>query len=131
MNEVDYNTNSFYRLPKIQKSQLIATAIKQQNSEVFNIKEPQDLKVKPVVVGPKFPTRKLSQSIDILLKPFLKHGKSYIRDSINFLYECDRNTDENANFWCSSPIHNYTVNFWNEGSKVILVAIGRRYSSDV
>lgn len=98
MNEVDYNTNSFYRLPKIQKSQLIATAIKQQNSEVFNIKEPQDLKVKPVVVGPKFPTRKLSQSIDILLQPFLKHGKSYIRDSINFLYECDRNTDENANF---------------------------------
>lgn len=98
MNEVDYNTNSFYRLPKIQKSQLIANAIKQQNSEVFKIMESQGLKVRPIVVGPKFPTRKLSQSIDILLKPFLKHGESYIRNRINFLYECDRNTDENANF---------------------------------
>ena len=40
--------------------------------------------------------RKLSEAIDALLKPFLKHVKSYIRDSIDFLNKCDRNTYENT-----------------------------------
>ena len=62
--------------------------IKEQNSEVVSINEQQDLTVRPIVRGPKCPTRKLSELIDTLLKPFLKHVKSYIRDSI-----CDRNTN--------------------------------------
>ena len=40
--------------------------------------------------------RKLSEFIDALLKLFLKHVKSYIRDSIDFLNKCDRNTYENT-----------------------------------
>ena len=88
LNEADYSTSNFYGLPKIHKSQLITNAIKEQNSEVVSINEPQDLKVRPIVGGPKCPTRKLSELIDTLLKPFLKHVKSYIRDSI-----CDRNTN--------------------------------------
>ena len=85
LNEADYSTSNFYGLPKIHKSQLITNAIKEQNSEVVSINEPQDLKVKPIVGGPKCPTRKLSELIDALLKPFLKHLKSYIRDGIDFL----------------------------------------------
>ena len=50
----------------------------------------------PIVGGPKCPTRKLSELIDALLKPFLKHVKSYIGDSIAFLNKCDRNTDGNT-----------------------------------
>ena len=96
LNEADYNTSNFYGLPKIHKSQLITNAIKEQNSEVVSINEPQDLKVRPIVGGPKCPTRKLSELIDALLKPFLKHVKSYIRDSIDFLNKCDRNTDGNT-----------------------------------
>ena len=96
LNEADYSTSNFYRLPKIHKSQLITNAIKEQNSEVVSINEPQDLKVRPIVGGPKCPTRKLSELIDALLKPFLKHVKSYIRDSIDFLNKCDRNTDRNT-----------------------------------
>ena len=46
--------------------------------------------------GPKCPTRKLSELIDTLLKPFLNHVKSYIRDSIDFLNKCDRSTDGNT-----------------------------------
>ena len=34
--------------------------------------------------------------IDALLKPFLKHLKSDIRDSIDFLNKCDRNTYGNT-----------------------------------
>ena len=96
LNEADYSTSNFYGLPKIHKSQLITNAIKEQNSEVVSINEPQDLKVRPIVGGPKCPTRKLSELIDALLKPFLKHVKSYIRDSIDFLNKWDRNTDGNT-----------------------------------
>ena len=96
LNEAEYNTSNFYGLPKIQKSQLITNGIKEQNSEVVSINEPQDLKVRPLVGGPKCPTRKLSELIDALLKPFLKHVKSYVRGSIDFLNKCDRNTDGNT-----------------------------------
>ena len=48
LNEADYNTSNFYGLPKIHKSRLITNAIKEQNSEVVSINEPQDLKVRPV-----------------------------------------------------------------------------------
>ena len=94
--KTDYNTSNFYGLPKIHRSQLITNAIKEQNSEVVSINETQDLKIRPIVGGPKCPTRKLSELIDALLKPFLKHVKSYIRDSIDFLNKCDRNTDRNT-----------------------------------
>ena len=61
-----------------------------------NIKKSQDLQARPIAEVPKFPTRKFSESIDILLKPFLRHEKSYIRDSIDFFNKCDRNANENA-----------------------------------
>ena len=54
------------------------------------------MKVRPIVGGPKCPTRKLSELIDTLLKLFLKHVKSYIKDSIDFLNKCDRNNERNA-----------------------------------
>ena len=66
-------------LPKICKSQLITNAIKEQISEITTINELQDLKVRPIVGRPKCPTRKLSELIDALLKPFLKHVKSSLK----------------------------------------------------
>ena len=96
LNETDYSTSNIYGLRKIHKSQLITNAIREQNSEVVSINKSQDLKVRPMVGGPKCPTRKLSELIDALLKPFLKHVKSCIRDSIDFLNKCDRNTDRNT-----------------------------------
>ena len=44
----------------------------------------------------KCPTRKLSQLIDILLKPFLKCIKSFIRSSLDLLHKCPRYVDENT-----------------------------------
>ena len=96
LNEADYSTSNFYGLPKILKSQLITNAIKKQNSEVVSINESQDFKVRPTVGGPKCPTRKFSELIDALLEPFLKHVKSDIRDSTDFLNKCDRNTNRST-----------------------------------
>ena len=86
--------NNFYRLPNIHKDRPNPT--KEQNSEVGSINELQDLKVRSIVRGLKCSTRKLGKLIDTLLKPFLKHVKSYIRGSIDFLNKCDRNTDRNT-----------------------------------
>ena len=93
LNEADYNTSNFQGLPKIHKSQLKTNAIKEQNSEAININKPQELKVRPIVEEPNYPTRTFGEVIDTLLKPFLKHQlslkkKRYIRDSIDFLNKC-------------------------------------------
>ena len=47
--------------------------------------EPTDLKFRPIIAGPSCPTHRLSSLIDILLKPFIKHVSSYVRDDIDFL----------------------------------------------
>ena len=46
--------------------------------------DPNDIKLGPIVGGPKSPTRKLSQLINILSKTFLKHVENFIRDSLDF-----------------------------------------------
>ena len=75
LNETD-NKSNFYGLLKIHKPRLITNAIKQENSEAVSINEPHDLIVKPIVGGPKCPTRKFSELMNTLLKPSLKHVKS-------------------------------------------------------
>ena len=79
-----YNTSNFYGLPKIHKSKLIQNAIKEQQKEYVHITAPSDLKLRPIVAGPICSTRPLSNLIDILLKPFLLHLKSYIKDNLDF-----------------------------------------------
>ena len=54
--------------------------------------EPSDLKLRPIVAGPIYPRRPLSNSIDIILKPFLLHVKSYVKD--NLLSKCPRENYE-------------------------------------
>ena len=49
-----------------------------------------------MVDDPKCPTRKLSQLIGILLKPLLKHIKKFSRDSLDFLFKCPRDVDEDT-----------------------------------
>ena len=63
---------------------IVESAINTRNSAFIEIFEPNDLKLRSIVGGPKCPSRKLSQLIDILLKPFLKHIRSFIRDSLDF-----------------------------------------------
>ena len=96
VNETDYNTSNFSELLKIHKSPLITNAIKEQNSEVVSINEPQDVKIRQIVGRPRCPTRKVSDLIDALLKHFLKHVKRYIIDIIDFLNKYGTNSDGNT-----------------------------------
>ena len=51
------------------KSVTIIKAIQEQNTEYVNI----GLEFRPIIAGPACPTHRLSNLIDILLKPFIKH----------------------------------------------------------
>lgn len=88
----------FYGLPKIHKCQEIIQAVKHQNQPYIKVTPPQDLKFRPIVAGPSSPTHRLSNFLDILLKPFLKHTKSYVRDDIDFLTQLPTEMKESEIF---------------------------------
>ena len=85
-----HKTSNFYGLPKVHKSEIIKEQIKIQQKEYITVLEPNDLKLRPIVAGPNCPTKWLSALLDIILKPLVKHIKSYIRDSLDFLTKCSR-----------------------------------------
>ena len=108
LNDKNHEVSNFCRLPRIHKSMIIEPAINTQNSEIIEIFEPNDLKLRPTVGGPKCPTRKLSQLIHILLKPFIKHIKSFIWDNLDFLNKCPRGVDEDTEIVTFDVISLYT-----------------------
>ena len=89
--EIDYLLNfehkssRFYGLPKIHKCKSIADKCLELNSEYIEINDPPDLKFRPIIAGPACETHRLSNLIDILLKPFTSKIQSYVRDDIDFL----------------------------------------------
>ena len=80
------STSNFYGLPKVHKSKIIQEAIQVQNSEYIKIY----LTLRPIVAFPNCPTRRFSNLVDIFLKQFLIHIKSYIKDNLDFLAKCSR-----------------------------------------
>lgn len=81
----DCESSSFYGLPKIHKSEIIQTKCKEHNTEYIEVTDPEDLHFRPIVAGPHCETSRLSQVLDILLKPFLNKVQSYLRDDIDFV----------------------------------------------
>ena len=71
LTKFSFSTSNFYGLPKVHKSKIIQEAIQVQNSEYIKIYEPSDLTLRPIVADPNCPTRRLSNLVDILSKPFL------------------------------------------------------------
>jgi hypothetical protein len=80
----DLRESCFYGLPKIHKSATIKEAIKTQNSDYITCKNPEDLTLRPIVGGPSAPTQRLSNLLDIELKPLCCEVKSYVRDDLDF-----------------------------------------------
>ena len=51
----------------------------------MQVKDVNDLKLRPIVAGPSCLTHRLSNLIDILLRPYTNHVKSNLRDTTDFL----------------------------------------------
>ena len=101
--EIEYLTgcqnkiSNLYCLPKVHKSKIIGNTVKNNIAEVTELQNPQDRIFRPIAVGPNCATSRLSDFIDIILKPFLPKVKSYITDDFELLnpipkelkeYEC-------------------------------------------
>ena len=65
-------------------------------SLLISVIEPSGLKLRPIVAGHFCPTRPLSNLIDILLKTFLLHVKSYVGDNLGFLSKYSREKYEDT-----------------------------------
>ena len=50
--------------------------------------------MRPIVAGPSCVTSRLSDFLDILLKPYLKHVKSYVGDCVDFLNQLPKQKNE-------------------------------------
>ena len=95
-----FETRNFYGRPKIRKSETLHKAIKEQNKELITISEPKDLKLRPIAGGPKCPTRRLNNFLDLTLKPLTKHVKSNIKNNLRwwehvFLYRRRKSLETN------------------------------------
>lgn len=90
----DYKAASFYGLPKIHKSKNIQENMKNTDNVYMKIPAPSELPFRFITAGPSSPTSKLSEFLDILLKPFLAIIPSYIRDTTDFLNKMPHFTDE-------------------------------------
>ncbi|XP_029648356.1 uncharacterized protein LOC115222314 [Octopus sinensis] len=128
--ETDYITNFkckpsfFYGLRKIHKSKIINEACKQSTGKYINIQTPEDLTLRSIVAGPACETHRLSNSLDILLKPLLKYIKSFIRDDLDMLEHIPKTINKEAvlvtldiiNLYTNIP-HDYgmkAIKFWLE-----------------
>ena len=81
----DFVASSFYGLPKIHKSDSIQRIMKTANNICLEMEPPIDLTFRFITAGTNSPTSKLSEFLDIILKPFLSVIPSYIRDVTDFL----------------------------------------------
>ena len=52
--------------------------------------------MQPVVAGPSSDTSKLSNYLDVLLKPLLRNVKSYIRDTVDILNNLPEQLEDNV-----------------------------------
>ena len=80
--------------------------------------------MRPICAGSNSVTNRLSNFVDILLKPFVRHVKGHIRDDLDFLNKLKTDTDEKkilATFDITSMYTNINndlgkeaINYWIE-----------------
>ena len=90
----NYQDSNLYKFSKVHKSNTIIEKITIAPNQYIKVHRPLDLKICPICAGPNSVTSRPSNFIDILLKPYIKHVKSYIQDDVDFLHKVRMETDE-------------------------------------
>ncbi|XP_036357571.1 uncharacterized protein LOC118762697 [Octopus sinensis] len=114
----------FYGLPKIHKNLHICKTCKVSPSLCIKVPPHTDLKLRHIIAGPACQTHSLINFLDILLKPFLKYVKSFIRDDLDMLNYLPNTINEGTllvsfdvvNLYTNIP-HDYgieAITFWLE-----------------
>ena len=106
-NELDYllnferKTSSFYGLPKTHKYKDINNACSISNKNYVELEAPESL-------SESCETHRLSNIIDILLQPYTKHIKSYIKDTSDFLSKLPTSTNPDTLLVSFDVVNLYT-----------------------
>ena len=87
LTKFEHKTSNFYGLPKIDKNKEINEACAKSISNYIELPPSSDLSFRPIVAGPVCETHRLSNFIDILLQPYTKYIKSYVKDTKDFFAE--------------------------------------------
>ena len=85
----NFTTANFYGNPKIHKSETIKAAVNSMNGPYIHI-ETDDITFRGITGCPNSPTSKLSELLNVLLKPFISKIKSHVKDTTDFLNKLNR-----------------------------------------
>ena len=96
LTEFEFKESNLYGLPKVHKSEEIKKKIKESPHEYVEVAQPKDLRMQPIVAGPSSVTSKLSNYLDVLLKPLLRNVKSYIRETVDVLNNLPEQLEDNV-----------------------------------
>lgn len=105
LSKFDYSSSNLYGLPKLHKSNKIKEICEKTNSDYVHILNVNDLKVRPVIAGPKSVTNRLSQILHILLQPYVEKINHLVRDSMDFLNKLPASMDAD-NFFVTFDVIN-------------------------
>ena len=93
--EEDYLTSfeskiaSFYLLPKVLKSQEVKDKMATATEPIISLPPPSELKFRYIIGGPNSVTSRLSQLIDLVLRPLTKMIPGYLKDSYHVIRMID------------------------------------------
>ena len=96
--DFNYSTSNFYGLPKIHKSRIVKNAVNDLRSEIISVREPVDLKLRPIVAGPSCPTHKLSHLVDLILHPYVRYVEANIKNSVELINKLPVTLNEDDTF---------------------------------
>ena len=80
----DFCTTNIYGLPKIHKSNIVKSALKNAKSAYLHLCNPLDLSFRLIFGGPKNPCSMLAELVNTLLNPFRDKIKSSLKDVFHF-----------------------------------------------
>ena len=99
-------TSNFCGLPKIHKCKDTCSI---SDKNYVELKALESLSFRPIVAGPTCETHRLSNLIDILLQPYTKHIKSYIKDTTDFLSKLPTSTNPDTLLVSFDVVNHYTI----------------------
>ena len=91
-------SSKFYCLPKIHKSEEIKRITEERLTKYLKMSEPPSITRRPIVGSPNCLTHKLSNLLDLILKPLAFQVKSYVKDSFHFLEMLPKSTGFDSTF---------------------------------
>ena len=99
LTDFKWQSSNVYFTPKLHKCKSIQQATVLANDDYIEIHQPDDLKERSIISGPKSPTQRLSCIIETLRKPKVPHLITYIKDDWEFIQFLHRSLTFDSNMY--------------------------------